>query len=282
MRGGPRRRGIRILLTVAIPARGVEKRASMTDTTQFHELPNGRRIAYRLHRGSGPALVFLPGYMSDMAGSKATALFDWAKRRNQTCLLLDYSGCGESSGSFADGTLSRWCDEVVKLIGALVEGPVVIIGSSMGGWLMLLVGETLGVRLAGLVGIASAPDFTEWGRSARDKTRLEAGETLLDPNPYGPEPTPLHPGFFADGQANLRLEGTIALDCPARLIHGQHDNDVPWDISLRLAEALRSDDVQVTLVKDGDHRLSRPEDIALLLRQVETLIADRIAEGTIS
>jgi len=250
----------------------------MTDSTQFHALPDGRRLAYRLHRGNGPALVFLPGYMSDMAGSKATALFDWAKSSNQTCLLLDYSGCGESSGSFADGSLSRWRDEVVSLVDAMIDGPVVVIGSSMGGWLMLLVGEALGERLAGLVGIASAPDFTQWGRSAQDKALLEAGETLLDPNPYGPEPTPLHPGFFADGQANLRLQGEIPLDCPVRLIHGQCDTDVPWKISLRLAEALRSDDVQVILVKDGDHRLSRDKDIALLLRQVETLIA----EGTTS
>lgn len=246
----------------------------MTDTTQFHALPDGRRIAYRLHRGSGPALVFLPGYMSDMAGSKATALFDWARAQGRSCLLLDYSGCGASSGSFAEGTLSRWRDEVVDLIDALIEGPVIVIGSSMGGWLMLMVGQALAARLAGLVGIAAAPDFTQWGRSAQDKARLEAGETLLDPNPYGPDPTPLHPGFFADGQANLMLQGVIALDCPVRLIHGQRDPDVPSEVSLRLAEALRSDDVQVILVKDGDHRLSRDKDIALLLAQADTLIAE--------
>ena len=149
-----------------------------------------------------------------------------------------------------------------------------MIGSSMGGWLMLMVGKALGARLAGLVGIAAAPDFTQWGRSAQDRARLEAGETVFDPNPYGPEPTPLHPGFFTDGQANLLLERVIALDCPTRLIHGQRDSDVPSEISLRLAKALRSDDIQVTLVKDGDHRLSRDSDIALLLRQVETLIAE--------
>lgn len=246
----------------------------MTDATQFHHLPDGHRIAYRLQRGNGPTLVFLPGYMSDMAGSKATALFEWAKARGRSCLLLDYSGCGESSGSFAQGTLSRWRDEVVDLIETLIDGPVVLIGSSMGGWLMLLVGEMLGARLTGLVGIAAAPDFTDWGRSAQDKARLEAGETLFDPNPYGPERTPLHPDFFADGQANRRLDREIALNCPVRLLHGQRDADVPWQISLRLAEALRSDDIQVTLVKDGDHRLSRDGDIALLLRQVDTLIAE--------
>ena len=239
--------------------------------TRFHTMPDGRRIAFRFNPGSGPTLVFLPGYMSDMAGGKASALFDWARARGQACLLLDYSGCGESAGDFAEGTLSRWRDEVLALIEAEVAGPVIVIGSSMGGWLMLLVGLALGERLAGIVGIASAPDFTQWGRSEADQAKLRAGETVLDANPYGPEPTPMHPGFFADGQAQLLLDRAIALDAPVRLIHSQRDADVPWAISLRLAEALRSDDIQVTLVKDGDHRLSREQDIALLLRVVDAL-----------
>ena len=240
--------------------------------TQFHTMPDGRRIAYRHCPGSGPTLVFLPGYMSDMAGGKATALFDWAENRGQACLLLDYSGCGESDGDFAEGTLSLWRDEILALVDARVSGPVVVIGSSMGGWLMLLVGLALGERLAGLVGIASAPDFTQWGRSESDKARLSAGETVYDENPYGPEPTPMHPGFFADANAQLQLGGTIPIDAPCHLLHGQRDSDVPWEISMRLAGALRSDAVQVTLVKDGDHRLSREQDIALLLRTVEALV----------
>lgn len=237
----------------------------------FHTMPDGRRIAYRYASGEGPAIVFLPGYMSDMAGGKATALMDWAQANGRSCLLLDYSGCGESDGDFANGTLSRWREEAIALIDQFVTGPVIIVGSSMGGWLNLLVAETLGHRLAGLVGIASAPDFTDWGRSAADKAALAAGKTVYDENPYGPEPTPMHPGFFADGQGNRRLTSTIAIDAPVRLLHGQKDADVPWEISLRLAEALRSDDVQVTLVKDGDHRLSRDQDIALLLRLIETI-----------
>ncbi|QKG70805.1 alpha/beta fold hydrolase [Erythrobacter mangrovi] len=238
---------------------------------QFHSLRDGRSIAYRFTPGRGPTLVFLPGYMSDMAGGKATALFADAQERGQACLLLDYSGCGLSSGSFADGKLSRWRDEVLALIDGLVEGPVVVIGSSMGGWLMLLAAQALGDRLAGLVGIAAAPDFTEWGRSAADKAKFAAGETVYDENPYGTDPTPMHPGFFADGQALLQLGGTIPIDVPVRLIHGQRDADVPWDISIQLAQALRSGTVQVTLVKDGDHRLSREQDIALLLRIVADL-----------
>jgi pimeloyl-ACP methyl ester carboxylesterase len=248
----------------------------MSDT-QFHLLPDGRRIAYRFTPGAGEAshsaLVFLPGYMSDMAGSKAAAVFDWASAHNRACLLLDYSGCGESSGDFADGTLSRWRDEVVALVEALCPGPIVFIGSSMGGWLMLLCALALPAeRRAALIGIAAAPDFTEWGRSKADKDRLAQGETVLEPNPYGPEPTPTHPGFWADGQANLLLGGEIALDCTVRLLHGQCDPDVPWEISLKFADRLRSADVQVTLIKDGDHRLSRDGDIALLLRTVAALV----------
>ena len=238
----------------------------------FHTMPDGRRIAYRFAPGEGPAVVFLPGYMSDMSGGKATAVFDAARSAGRACLLLDYSGCGASSGTFAEGTLSRWREEVLALIAARCPGPVVLAGSSMGGWLMLLVALALPAeRLAGLVGIAPAPDFTEWGFTPEQQSRLAAGETLLEENPYGPEPTPTHPGFWADGQAQRLLAGEIALDCPVRLLHGQADADVPWTTSLQLAEALRSHAVQVTLIKDGDHRLSRATDIALLLDAVGAL-----------
>ena len=238
---------------------------------RFHTLPDGRRIAFRHGSGEGPAVVFLPGYMSDMAGSKATALAAWAQARGRECLLLDYSGCGESHGRFADGTLSRWADEVLALVESRLAGPVVLVGSSMGGWLMLLVGRALGARLAGLVGVAAAPDFTDWGYHDDQKAALARGETVLEDNPYGPDPTPTHPAFWADGQCHRVLGGEIALDCPVRLLHGQDDAEVPPEISLRLARALRSQDVQVTLVKGGDHRLSRDGDIALLLRTVAAI-----------
>ncbi|MCT2398597.1 alpha/beta fold hydrolase [Novosphingobium mangrovi (ex Huang et al. 2023)] len=248
----------------------------MTDI-RFHAMPDGRQIAFRFAPGQGPTLVFLPGYMSDMAGGKATAVFEMAQATGLSCLLLDYSGCGESPGDFADGSLSRWKDEIVALVDALGLQDVVLMGSSMGGWLMLLAGLALGERLKGLVGIAPAPDFTDWGVAQMDKALLADGETIYEDNPYGPEPTPTHPGFWADGQANLLLGGEIALDCPVRLLHGQRDPDVPWEISLQLAEKLRSADVQVTLIKDGDHRLSRESDIALLLRTAAELVLPRAA-----
>ena len=241
---------------------------------QFHELPDGKRIAYNFTPGSEPTLVFLPGYMSDMAGSKAQAVYAWAEAENRACLLLDYSGCGESEGQFADGSLSQWRDEVLALISAHCSGQVMLIGSSMGGWLMLLVGLSLGNKLAGLIGIAAAPDFTTWGFTDAQKAELTAGKTIYEANPYGPEPTPTRAKFWADGQQNLLLDSPIPITCPVRLLHGQNDTIVPPDISLKLASALRSDDVQVTLVKHGDHRLSRDTDIALLLRTIAALKQD--------
>ena len=239
--------------------------------TCFHQLPGGGRMAFRFTPGAGPALVFLPGYMSDMAGGKATAVFDWAVSQRRACLLLDYSGCGMSDREFAEGTLSGWRDEVLSLIAAQCEGSVVLIGSSMGGWLMLLVALAIQERIAALVGIAAAPDFTEWGFTAEQQAQLAAGEVLFEANPYGPEPTPTYPGFWRDGQAQRLLSGEIALRCPVRLLHGQQDPDVPWETSLRLARTLRSADVQVHLLKDGDHRLSRPGDIAVLLQTLAAL-----------
>jgi pimeloyl-ACP methyl ester carboxylesterase len=239
------------------------------DDLEHHELPCGRRIAYRYTTGIGPTLVFLPGYMSDMSGSKASALFEAARARGRACLLLDYSGCGHSEGAFADGTLSRWRDEVLALIEAVVAGDVLLVGSSMGGWLMLLVGEALGVRLAGMIGIAPAPDFTRWGFTDMQRALLDGGEVLLEDNPYGPDPTPTYPGFFRNGETLLQLGREIPITCPVRLLHGQRDADVPWEISLKLAAALRSDEVQVTLIKDGDHRLSRACDIARIMAEVE-------------
>jgi len=244
-------------------------------TVRFLDRPGGTRLAYRHLEtgGARPTLVFLPGYMSDMDGGKAGAVFDWARQASQACLLLDYAGCGQSEGDFADQTLASWHDDVVFLIESLIEGPLILIGSSMGGWLMLLVALRLGTRVAGLVGIAAAPDFTEWGFSDADKATIRDHGRLEEATPYSDGPYVTTRGLWESGQANRVLGGTIALDCPVRLLHGQGDADVPWQLSLDLADRLRSADVQVVLVKDGDHRLSRERDVALLLATLARLVA---------
>jgi pimeloyl-ACP methyl ester carboxylesterase len=236
------------------------------------------RLAYRHVAGRGPTIVFLPGYMSDMAGGKATALFDWAASEGRACLLLDYAGCGLSDGLFADQTLLDWRGDVLDLIDAKANGPVLIAGSSMGGWLMLLVALALTGRdgpgrIAGLVGIAAAPDFTDWGFSPEEKAIILAEGALVEETPYSDQPYVTTRGFFQSGEANRLLDADIPLACPVRLLHGQEDSDVPPAISLRLAAALASEDVQVTLVKGGDHRLSRDGDIALLIDTVARLAA---------
>jgi pimeloyl-ACP methyl ester carboxylesterase len=234
-------------------------------------LPSGERMAYRFQPGAGPVFVFLPGYMSDMAGGKAQAVMAWAQAEGRACLLLDYTGCGQSEGVFAEKTLTLWRNEVIALLDGLGIGRAVLCGSSMGGWLMLLLAEALAARAAALVGLAPAPDFTDWGYDDEQKALLARGETLLQTNPYGPEPTPTYAKFWAEGQRSLLLAREIAFDGPVRLIHGRADPDVPWEVSIKLAAALRSADVQVLLIKDGDHRLSRPADIALLLGTLAAL-----------
>lgn len=236
---------------------------------------DGLRLAFAHRSGAGPTIVFLPGYMSDMEGSKALALDAWAAGRGQAMLRLDYSGCGASEGAFEDGTLAVWCDDVLHLIDTLTEGPLILVGSSMGGWLMLLVALARAERVAALVGIAAAPDFTHWGFSDAQKATLREEGRLEEPSGYSDQPYVTTRAFWESGEANRLLDAEIAIDAPARLLHGQADPDVPWNVALRLAEQLRSADVQVMLVKDGDHRLSREADIALLTATVERLLETR-------
>ena len=232
----------------------------------------GVRLAFRRQPGKGPTLVFLPGYMSDMQGSKAVALEAWAIREGRAMLRLDYSGCGESEGAFENGTLDIWRDDVLLAIDSLTRGPVVLVGSSMGGWLALLVSCALPAQVIGMVGIASAPDFTDWGFSDQEKGQLQKHGRLERFSEYGPEPMITTRAFWESGKANRLLQNEIAIDCPVRLIHGQRDSDVPWQISLDIAAQLRSADVQALLIKDGDHRLSRPQDIAIMLQTVQDLL----------
>jgi pimeloyl-ACP methyl ester carboxylesterase len=231
----------------------------------FLERVDGVRLAYRYVPGKGPTIVFLPGYMSDMQGGKAQALAAWAQAEGRAMLRLDYSGCGESGGAFEDGTLDIWRDDVLAVVRHVVKSPLILVGSSMGGWLMLLVAEALGTQVSALVGIAVAPDFTDWDFDDADKVAIQTMGRIERPSDYGYDPMVITQGFWQSGQDNLRLTGEIAIDCPVCLIHGQGDPDVPWEISLKLANALRSSDVQTILVKDGDHRLSRDGDIDLLI-----------------
>lgn len=232
----------------------------------------GDAIAHAHRAGAAPTTVFLPGYMSDMAGSKAMAVDAWCAGQGRACLRFDYTGCGASGGRFEDSTLATWRDDVLDVIAAAAaSGPLILVGSSMGGWLMLLVALALADRVAALVGIAAAPDFTEWGFGAGQKAGFRRGETLSEASPYSDQPVITTAAFWRSGQDNRLLDGTIHLSCPVRLLHGQADPDVPWSVALELAAALGSDDVQTILVKDGDHRLSRPQDIDLLLRTLEGL-----------
>lgn len=230
------------------------------------------RLAYRHRPGAGPTIVFLPGYASDMRGGKACALDAWAAAQGCAMLRLDYAGCGESEGAFEDGTLAGWRDDALAVIDAVAPGEVVLVGSSMGGWLMLLVALARRERVRALVGIAAAPDFTDWGFDAERRAVLARDGRLAEPSPYSDAPTVTTRGFWESGQANLLLGAPIAFDGPVRLLHGQRDADVPWALAPRLAAALRSDDVQVTLIKDGDHRLSRDADLALVVRTVAALM----------
>ena len=238
----------------------------------FLARPDRPSLAYVHRPGSGPTILFLPGYLSDMAGTKALALDAWTQAEGRAMMRFDYAGCGESAGVLAEQTLANWRDDALDVIDALTEGPIVLVGSSMGGWLMLLVALARPVRVAALVGIAAAPDFTDWGYDDDARATLADDGLLVEPSPYADAPTITTLGFWRSGQANLVLGGEIPIDAPVRLLHGLDDAEVPPSIAFRLGRALRSADVQTIFVKGGDHRLSRPQDIALLTRTVAALV----------
>lgn len=228
---------------------------------------DGVRLAYAHTPGAGPTTVFLPGFRSDMTGSKALAAEGWCVDRGAACLRLDYSGHGASDGAFEDGTIGAWTRDALHVIDAVTEGPLVLVGSSMGGWIALLVALARPQRVSGLVGIAAAPDFTEslmWdAMMPPERARLLQDGVLHLPSQYG-EPTPVTLRLIEDGRTHLVMRGPIPIRCPVRLLHGQRDPDVPWETALHLAERLEGADVRITLIKDGDHRLSRPDDLAVL------------------
>ncbi len=237
--------------------------------------PDGNRVAYARTEGRAPTVAFLGGFRSDMTGTKAIALEGWARRTGRAYLRFDYLGHGQSSGRFEDGTIGRWLDDSLAVIDAKTTGQLVLVGSSMGGWLSLLVALKRAERLAGLVLIAPAPDFTERmlvrSLSAEDRAILQREGRLERPSQYSPEPSVFTWKLIEEGRNHLVLDKKLALPCPVRLLHGQRDPDVPWEYSLQIAEHLEAPEVITTFVKGGDHRLSTPADIARLIATVEEL-----------
>lgn len=239
-------------------------------------LPGGLSIAYRRTPGRTPGLVFLSGFMSDMSGSKATHLEAYARRQGRAFVRFDYMGHGLSSGRFVEGSIGHWGNDALAVLDLLTEGPQVLVGSSMGGWLMLLVALSRPERIAGLVGLAAAPDFTEdliWDElGPAERQRLMAEGFLEQPSTYG-EPYLITRHLVEEGRNHLVLRSPIPLRCPLRLLHGTADNDVPFDRSLMLLDALDSEDVELTLVKNAGHRLSDPPALALLDATLDRLFA---------
>ena len=238
----------------------------------FHEV-QGRRVAYRLRPGSSPTLMFLPGYASDMDGAKASALDAFAERRGASLLRFDYSGTGSSEGQFEQGTLELWLEEALALIDARTLGPLILVGSSMGGWIALHAALRRPERIVGLVGIAAAPDFTQWGFDGEMKAKLSGGGHIGEPGSEGRStPSLITSAFWRSGQQLLLLDGGIPLDCPVRLIHGEADREVPLDVAFHTLRAVRSADVQLNVIKGAGHRLSEPHEIEAILRTVAALL----------
>jgi pimeloyl-ACP methyl ester carboxylesterase len=244
------------------------------------EGPSVRRIAVRARpaqgAGQAPGLFWLSGFNSDMKGTKAVALDAWAAERGRACVRFDYSGHGESGGRFVDGTIGRWLEDAVAVFSQFCQGPQVVVGSSMGGWMALLLARELlrrprGATLAGLVLIAPAPNFTEelmWkGFSPDIRKQIEETGVWLRPSDYG-EPYPITKALIEEGRNHLLLGSAINVGCPVRILQGAQDPDVPWQHAFALAHRLPADDVVLTMIQDGDHRLSRPQDIARILAAV--------------
>jgi pimeloyl-ACP methyl ester carboxylesterase len=237
--------------------------------------PDGATIAYHAVAGRAPAVVFFGGFRSDMMGTKAMALDAWARRTGQSFLRFDYFAHGQSSGDFRDATVGRWRDDSLTVIDTLTQGKLVLIGSSMGGWLSLLVARDRPARVAGWIGIAAAPDFTEDlvlpTLSPEARAALERDGILRRPSRYSDEPDILTWRLIEEGRKHLVLRSPLRIDGPVHLFHGLKDPDVPWEVTQRVLRHIESPDVAATFTKDGDHRLSTPADIERLLAAVEAM-----------
>lgn len=241
---------------------------------------DGRRIAYRLRPANpkveGPTIVFLPGYASDMEGSKAAQIDRFCGAAGLAYLRLDYSGTGSSGGDFSEGTLDRWLDEVLSAIDMLTDGPVLVVGSSMGGWLALHSALKRPDRVKGVVGIAAAPNFTDWGFTPEEKEVIWNEGKLERPNPYGPQPSVTYRAFWQSGEGMRLIYQPILIDCPVRLIHGDKDEEVPIGVAFKTLEDVHSGDVQLTIIKWGKHRLSEPHEIETIVREI-LVLAEKIS-----
>lgn len=248
----------------------------MTEESGRLRRADGVELAWKRQGGTGPTVVFLPGFKSDMEGSKAVFLAAWAAETGRAFLRLDYSGHGVSGGAFEEGSIGRWTEDALAVIDALTEGPLLLVGSSMGGWIGLKIALARPGRVAAYVGIAAAPDFTEtliWATLPEaQRVEIMTKGVIHVPGDY-PEPLAITRGLIEDGRRHLLLGRPIALDCPIRLLQGQQDEEVPWKTALAIAERVTGQDVRVVLVKDGNHRLSREADLALLRETVESLLA---------
>jgi pimeloyl-ACP methyl ester carboxylesterase len=252
--------------------------SSNTERPAILTRDDGATIAYHRRAGRAPGIVFLGGFMSDMTGTKAMRLDAFARGRGRAYLRFDYFAHGASFGDFAEATVGRWKEDALAVIDNLTAGPLILVGSSIGGWLMLLVALARPQRIAALVGIAAAPDATEalmWARfppEVREQILREGAARR--PSAYSSEGYLFTRKLIEDGRRHLLMDAVIPITCPVRLLHGTADPDVPWQTSLALAEKLASTDVRVTLVKDGDHRLSSERDLALLERTIEEVLAE--------
>lgn len=271
------------MISETMPAK--EPDPACADRVEYLQVPKGSLAHCHTH-GQSPGVVFFGGYRSDMTGQKARRLEEWAVGRGYMMTRFDYRGQGRSSGRFVDGTIGEWLDDALAVLESVATGPQILVGSSMGAWIATLAALAQPGRVKGLVGIASAPDFSEdllWPSLTPDQQDAlrRNGEVRVESGDEG-DPLPITRAFIEDGRDHLVLRAPIRLACPVRLIHGVEDPDVPWQTSVRLMEQVTSPDVQVTLVKDGEHRLSRPQDLELIVSIVEQMVERTTSAGDFS
>jgi pimeloyl-ACP methyl ester carboxylesterase len=249
----------------------------MEEQLSYLQTEDGVKLAYEHSEGRAPTVVFLSGFASHMGGTKALHLQQWCRDRGQAYLRLDYRGHGNSAGEFESGTVSVWARDALAVLNATTQGPLLLIGSSMGAWIMLIVARELGERVCAMLGLASAPDFTEELIHARldaaQRAQLNRDGRIERASEYDQGPNVVTLRMIEDGRRHLQMQEMIPISCPVRLIHGLTDADVPWEISLRLSDRLESEDVHVVLVKDGGHRLSAPAELALITDTLAALLS---------